>query len=203
MNQAVFLDRDGVINYPVLNKTIGEYEAPFNPSDYKLYPGVIESLKVLQNLGYKLFLISNQPDYAKGKTTLENLSLVHKKMHEIFSKNNITFVDYFYCYHHPEGIVKDYSIICECRKPGNLFLKQANLQYGLDMANSWMIGDRDADIYCGQSLGLKTIMVTSSEPSEKSGKSRPDCRTSDLKEAVEIVRNETAKEQKTKPEKKR
>jgi D-glycero-D-manno-heptose 1,7-bisphosphate phosphatase len=145
-------------------------------------------LKVLQSLVYKLFLISNQPDYAKGKTTLENLKLVHKKMYEIFSENNINFTDYFYCYHHPQGIVKDYSVVCECRKPGNLFLRQANLQYGLDMANSWMIGDRDADIYCGQSLGLKAIMVASSEPSEKAGKSRPDYRASDLKEAVEVIK---------------
>ena len=196
MARAIFLDRDGVINYPVLNKAINEYEAPHNPSDYKLYPGVVESLKILQGLEYKLFLVSNQPDYAKGKTSLENLKLVHEAMHKIFAGNKINFTDYYYCYHHPQGIVKDYSVVCECRKPGNYFLKQANLQYGLDMAKSWMIGDRDGDIYCGQSLGLKTIMIASNEPNDKAGKSRPDFKANSLKEAIEIIRNNMVKENK-------
>lgn len=186
--RAIFLDRDGVINQPVFNLKTNEYIAPWDPKDFVLCEGVIESLKILKNLGYRLFIVSNQPDYAKGKTTLENLKLVHEKMHKIFVQNNINFTDYYYCYHHPQGIVKEYSVVCECRKPGNYFLKQANLQYSLNMANSWMIGDRDGDVYCGQSLGLKTIMIVSGESNEKAGKSRPDYKANNLKEAVEVIK---------------
>src|SRR3989338_5024424 len=103
-NKAIFLDRDGIINDPVLNPTTKEHEAPFDEKDFILIPSVIESLKELQNLNYKLFLVSNQPDYAKGKTTLENLLSVHKKMHLMFTENNIKFCEYYYCYHHPNGI---------------------------------------------------------------------------------------------------
>lgn len=188
MNAAVFLDRDGVINYPVFNTSTNEYEAPFKPEDFKLFPDVIESLRELINLGYKLFLISNQPDYAKGKTSLENLKLVHEKMHSIFTKENIKFFEYFYCYHRIGGIVPEYSIKCECRKPGNLFLRQAKEKYSLDLAKSWMIGDRDVDIYCGQSLAVKTILITLKHSESHASQSKPDFKAEDLQRAVGIIK---------------
>ena len=191
MNMAVFLDRDGVINDPILNPETKEHEAPFDEKDFKLIPGVIEALKELQNLNYKLFLVSNQPDYAKGKTTLENLLSVHKKMHSIFTENNIKFCEYYYCYHHPNGIVPEYTFKCECRKPGNLFLMKAKSKYGLDMSNSWMIGDRDVDVFCGQSAGTKTIRVRQKHSDGKSGQSKADFTVNNLLEAIQIIRKET------------
>ena len=183
---AIFLDRDGVINCPVLNPATNQYEAPQNENDFKLFPSVIESLKKLLNLGYKLFLVSNQPDHAKGKTTYENLVLVHKKMHSIFVENDIKFTEYYYCYHHPNGVIPKYSIVCECRKPGNFFLKQAALQYGLNMPASWMIGDSDVDIFCGQSLGLKTVMINVKESAHRSGQSRPDYSVNNYRKQLKL-----------------
>lgn len=188
MNHAVFLDRDGVLNKPIFNPNTKEYEAPFKEEDVVLYPGVIDSLKELLKLHYALFLVSNQPDYAKGETNLENLKRVHNKLHTIFTQNNINFLEYYYCYHHPKGTVPEYSIICQCRKPGNLFLEQAKSKYGLDMANSWMIGDRDSDIYCGQSMGTKTILIDLKYLSTKAGQSKPDYKANDLQEAIKIIK---------------
>ena len=188
MNKAVFLDRDGVINYPVFNPDTNEYEAPHNEKDLKLFPEVLESLKELINLKYKLFLISNQPDHAKGKTTLGDLLSVHKKLHGIFIENKIGFCEYYYCYHHPKGVIPEYSIVCECRKPGNLFLRQAKMKYDLDTTNSWMIGDRDVDIYCGQSLGIKTIMIKQKHTDNKTGSSTPEYKADNLKEAVSLIK---------------
>lgn len=192
MKLAVFLDRDGVINYPVFNLKTNEYEAPFNEEDFKFLPNVIEALKKLIKLNFLLFLVSNQPDYAKGKTTLENLLSVHKRMHSIFEANSINFTEYFYCYHHPQGIVKDYSIKCTCRKPGNHFLNQAKLKYSLNMSDSWMIGDRDVDVFCGQSMGTKTIMIKQISPDKKAGQSKPDFIVTNLQEAVEVIKEETS-----------
>lgn len=188
MNKAIFLDRDGVINHPVFNPRTNEYEAPHNETDFLLFPGVIESLKELHRLNYKLFLVSNQPDYAKGKASLESLHTVHKRMHKIFLDNNINFTEYFYCYHHPLGIVPEYSVICQCRKPGDLFLQQACLKYSLDLSDSWMIGDRDIDVFCGQSVSTKTILVYQKHSENKAGQSKPDYRVNSLKEAVEIIK---------------
>lgn len=189
MDRAVFLDRDGVINYPVLNPKTNEYEAPHNEADFNLIPGVIESIKELASLNYKLFLVSNQPDYAKGKTSLENLTSVHNKMHNIFSNNNIKFCEYYYCYHHPQGIIPEYTIKCKCRKPENLFLSKAKLKYGLDINNSWMIGDRDVDILCGQSIGAKTILIKQKHTDGKSGQSNPEHKVANLSDAVKIIKS--------------
>lgn len=189
MTKAVFLDRDGVINKPVFNPKTSEYEAPHREADLILFPDAIESLKELQNMEFKLFLVSNQPDYAKGKTSLENLHSVHKKMQDIFVKNNINFCEYYYCYHHPKGIVAEYALVCECRKPKNLFLRQAKLRYDLEMPNSWMVGDRDVDIECGKSSGTRTIMIKPKLPDNKTGRSRPDFKVDSLSKAVEIIRN--------------
>ena len=193
MNNAVFLDRDGVINYPVLNPKTNEYEAPHNKNDLKLFPGVIESLKELLALNYKLFLISNQPDYAKGKTSFEGLQSVHKQLNSILTENNILFIEYYYCYHHPQGIISEYSTPCECRKPGNLFLRKAELQYSLNMPSSWMIGDRDSDIYCGQSMGLKTILIKQFHSDGKSGQSNPEYKAESLIKAVSIIKTNTGR----------
>ena len=183
MNKGIFLDRDGVINPPVLNLKTNEYEAPSNKEDFKLFPGVIETLKEFQGLNYKLFLVSNQPDYAKGKTTLENLYLVHNKMDAILKENTIIFTEYYYCYHHP-------SFECKCRKPGNLFLTQAGIKYNLDFSKSWMIGDSDVDIFCGQSLEVKTILVQIKESSHRTGKSSPEYIVKNLQEAYEVIKRE-------------
>lgn len=186
-NKGIFLDRDGVINYLIFNPKTNEYEAPQRVEDLKLFPWTIDSLKKLQSLNYKLFIVSNQPDYAKGKTSLENIFQVHSKLHNIFTKNKIAFAEYYYCYHHPQGVIKDYSIKCECRKPKNFFLRQAKLKYDIDMENSWFVGDRDSDIYCGQSLDLKTILIRLEESKSMANQSKPDYYVDNLQKAVEII----------------
>lgn len=192
-NRAIFLDRDGVLNYPVLNPKTGHHEAPFYPEDYKFYPNTIEALNIFLNCGYKLFLISNQPDYAKGKTTFESLKAVHKRLESILEENSIPFKEFYYCYHHPEGTEPDYTMECECRKPGNLFLKQAKASYNIDMFNSWMIGDRDTDIYCGQASCVRTILILRKESASKVGKSNPEHKVNSLMEAAEIIREDYLK----------
>ena len=188
MTKGIFLDRDGVINYPVLNPKTNEHEAPAKKDDFKLFPGVIEALKELQNLDYKLFLVSNQPDYAKGKTTLESLQLVHNKLDSILNENNIVFTEYYYCYHHPKGIIPEYSFECKCRKPRNLFLIQAQAKYNLELPKSWMIGDSDVDIFCGQSVNVRTILIKTQESAHRTGKSTPEYIVNNLQEAVEVIK---------------
>ena len=73
INKAVFLDRDGVINKNIFYKDSNEWESPRNISDFYLLDNVIESLNLLQNHNFLLFIVTNQPSYAKGKTSLEEL----------------------------------------------------------------------------------------------------------------------------------
>ncbi len=186
MNKAVFLDRDGVINKMIFNEQKKEFQPPFRKDDLQIYEGVIESLRALQENGFKIFLISNQPDYAKGNTGLENLSEVQNELNDLLVRNNIYFSEYYYCYHHPEGVIKEYSFDCECRKPKNYFVLKAIKEYDLDKGNSWFVGDRDKDVECGKRSGMKTIRVESSYY-QYIAEEDADYVAADLREAVKII----------------
>ncbi|HWQ67134.1 MAG TPA: HAD family hydrolase [Methanospirillum sp.] len=187
MRKAIFLDRDGVINELVLNHATGEYEPPHNPRDLALCSKVLITLKTFQNAGFELFLVSNQPDYAKGKTTLENLQVVHAKLDEIFLADGITFRQYYYCYHHPKGVVTSHAIQCRCRKPSPYFLLKAAQEYDIDLNLSWMIGDRDSDIACGKAAGSKTIMIENPDSSFYRGVSHPDYSVGHINAIIPLI----------------
>ena len=136
IDRAVFLDRDGVLNHNVLNEATGEWEGPHRQEDLQLYPWTIASLRKLQDADLHLFLISNQPSYAKGKATFESLTATHAKLHNMLTDNKIYFSDYFYCYHHPKGIVPELTIKCQCRKPGTFFIEKAAKEHSLDLNDS-------------------------------------------------------------------
>ena len=124
MDRAVFLDRDGVLNPNVFNPATEKWESPHCPEDFELFPWILDCLHRLRPV-FRLFLISNQPSYAKGKTSLENIKKIHEKMKAVFDENGLGFDDYFFCYHHPEGIIEEYSGPCKCRKPSPYFLELA------------------------------------------------------------------------------
>lgn len=187
MKRAVFLDRDGVLNELVLNRATGDFEPPHFPEDLVIFPWVPVSLRSLQEAGFLIFLVSNQPDYAKGKTSLEQIHVVHSEFDRYLTSTGILFQDYYYCYHHPQGVVPEYSIACQCRKPKPYFLLEAARRYDINLKNSWMIGDRDSDIDCGVSAGTHTILVENPHSSGSRGSSSPEFRSANLKDAVAII----------------
>lgn len=193
MRKAVFLDRDGVVNRLVWNPSTGEFESPHQVKDLVIYPWTVEALSTLRKMGYLLFLISNQPSYAKGKASLENIKKIHDALHRIFEEHQIDFAEYYYCYHHPHGIVPELTVTCQCRKPGTLFLSRANDKYGLLLKDSWLIGDRDSDIVCGQSFGLRTIQIQEECSKKNRGESHPDFIADDLKKATQIIADYSGK----------
>lgn len=193
MRKAIFLDRDGVINRLIWNPSTGEFESPHHVRDLAIYPWTLEALHTLRSMGYLLFLISNQPSYAKGKTSLENIKAIHDALHRLFFEHHIDFADYYYCYHHPLGIVPELTRKCQCRKPGTLFLSLAKEKYGFSLKDSWLIGDQDTDVACGQSFGLRTIQIHEWCSSKKRGGSQADFSAQNLKEATLIIADYTNK----------
>ncbi len=188
MNKAVFLDRDGVINELVFNPKTGEYESPHTVEEFKIFPQVNECLSQIQDAGYFLFLISNQPSYAKGKANLDNIKEIHARLDDFFKSNSIVFKEYYYCYHHPEGIVPEYAQKCQCRKPGNYFILEAERVYGLDLNKSYLIGDCDTDIECGIRSGMSTILVDNPHSIKKRhGKVKANYEVHNLTEAKDII----------------
>lgn len=184
MSRAVFLDRDGVLNPLVYNVRTGEYESPHRGEDFSVYPYVVRSLRALADAGFRLFLISNQPSYAKGKTSMANLQAIHGLLDQYLQENNIAFTEYYYCYHHPNGIVPEFSGVCKCRKPQPFFILQAAEKYHLNLAKCWMIGDQDTDVQCGQNAGVRTIQLGNPHSAAKRGQAKPDYQATDLAAAV-------------------
>jgi D-glycero-D-manno-heptose 1,7-bisphosphate phosphatase len=189
MKKAVFLDRDGVIVALAHNPATGEQESPKTEAEFSIYPWAVEALKALKNAGCLNIVISNQPDYAKGKTSMENIKAMERRLDEFSQQEGGLIDECYYCYHHPDSVVKEYKISCECRKPGTLSVERACRKYGIDKGQSWFVGDRDSDILCGKRAGLCTIRITGGGAQESKETVKPDFYASTLLEAVEIITN--------------
>ena len=159
LSQAVFLDRDGVINRNVRNPATLAWEAPLTVEDFELADNALAALSRLRQAGFLLFLVSNQPNYAKGKASLETLESIHRHLLKLLDQQGIEFAAFYYCLHHPQGVVPGHSGPCRCRKPSPFFLFEARDQFGLELERCWMVGDRGSDIECGRAAGVHTIHV--------------------------------------------
>lgn len=190
---AIFLDRDGVINPTILNPATGRMESPLLPADFVLADGVIEALFRLRARGYPLILVSNQPNFALGKSSLEGLTAIHHKLVYELVLSGITFARFCYCLHHPKGVTPGYSGLCVCRKPSPWFLLRARDDFGFSLADSWMIGDQPSDMQCGKAAGARTIRIDGGHASShdlitaQAAALRPDYFVRNLLDAVEII----------------
>ena len=142
---AVFLDRDGVINRAVVRD--GKPYPPAQLEDVEILPGAISSIGRLAGRGYVLICITNQPDVARGTQSKDIVESINALIQSCLPLREI-----FVCYH-------DNADNCECRKPKSGLILRAAEKYGLDLSQSWMVGDRWKDIAAGQAVGLKTIFV--------------------------------------------
>lgn len=141
---AVFLDRDGTINEEVgyLNHL----------SRLKILPGVPKALKMLQEAGFKLFVVTNQSGPARGYFPQELVEEVHKELLRRLKHFGVRIEEILVCLHHPEEN-------CSCRKPKTGLLEIAFSKYPLDKKNSFVIGDRLIDVELAKNYGLKGILV--------------------------------------------
>ncbi|GEP96194.1 D-glycero-alpha-D-manno-heptose-1,7-bisphosphate 7-phosphatase [Chitinophaga cymbidii] len=178
MRKAVFIDKDGTLVRNV----------PYNsdPALVTLERGAIEGLQLLHAHGYALVVASNQSGIAHGYFSEEDFLVMMEKMLDMLP---VELDGYFYCPHHPEGIVSPYAVTCGCRKPQpGLLLKAAGtLQIDLDM--SWMIGDILHDVEAGKRAGCRTVLIDNGGETEwdLSAIRRPDFIASDLLEAATLI----------------
>ena len=147
-NRGVFLDRDGTIN-----EDIGYVSKVEN---FKLIPGIKPALRLLKEMGFGLFVVTNQSGIGRGIITEENLNLIHQKMIEEFKHDHIELDDLKYCPHRPEEK-------CLCRKPQPKMIKDLAKKYGIDLKHSYFVGDKISDVLTGKGAGCKTILLLSEE----------------------------------------
>ena len=159
MNRAVFLDRDGVINELVYHQEQEVIDSPFTPGQFKLIPGVTEALKALHSAGYLTILVSNQPGIAKGHMTIKNLELIKQKMSSELNREGAVLDGEYYCLNHHDAVVEKYRVLCDCHKPLPGLLFKAAREKGIDLQQSWLIGDNLSDIQAGKAAGCRTILI--------------------------------------------
>ena len=182
-NKAVFLDRDGVINKNIFYPSSNEWESPRVLEDFKFIDGVFSSLEKLQEKRFLLFIVTNQPSYAKGKTTLRDLKKILDFCEKEFAKNNIIITKTYCSFNHPSSIIPKLAMACKYRKPSPGALLEAAKDFDIDLTKSWMIGDRKTDVECGKNAGTKTIRIIS----ENNSNSNADFIVANITEATKII----------------
>ncbi len=181
MRRAVFLDRDGTINAMVRGPHDGRADSPATAEEFHLLPGAGDAVRALNEAGLLAVVVSNQPGIAKGRFGPSQLEAVTRKMHDDLARCGARLDAVFYCLHHPEAVREELRVACACRKPRPGLLLQGARALEIDLAGSYLVGDRITDIEAGAAAGCRTILI-----------GRPHSDTADysastLRDAVDVI----------------
>jgi len=149
--KAVFLDRDGTINY--------ERNYVHKIEDFELIPGTLEALRLLTEHNIKIYIITNQAGIARGYFTEEQFHNLTQYMLSRFDKIDCNIEKVLYCPHHPDGTIPEYTRKCQCRKPGTRLIEEVMEKEKFKADEIALVGDRDSDIEAGIRLGITTYLV--------------------------------------------
>jgi len=173
LRRAVFLDRDGVINR-VLERDAKPYP-PTSLAQFEILPGVPEACAKLKQAGFLLIVATNQPDVGRGTLAQSVVEAIHAHMCQALPIDRVEV-----CYHAGKGLSD-----CDCRKPKPGMLLHAARELGIDLAQSWMVGDRWRDIDCGHAAGCRTVFIDYSY--DETLRQLPDFRVKNLTEAAQVI----------------
>ena len=180
-NLAVFLDRDGVI--------IKDKHHLHRIEDIEIIPNADNGIKILNECGYLVIVVSNQSVVARGLCSIEEVNQANGYIQALFRRSGAHIDGFYFCPHNPTiGISKEYTRICECRKPkpGMLFQAKKDFHIG-NLADCFMIGDSMSDIEAGKAAGCKTILVQTEYGDDKLKDAIPDYVSRDLYSASLLI----------------
>jgi D-glycero-D-manno-heptose 1,7-bisphosphate phosphatase len=179
--KAIFIDKDGTLVENI----------PYNVdcSKIRLVPEAEFALPLFNRLGYDIIIVSNQAGVARGMFEESQLEAVRDRLFELVAGLGVSLTEFIYCPHDAEAPPGPYSVECSCRKPAPGMLLKAAEKYGIDLENSWMLGDILDDIQAGKAAGCRTIMVDQGNETlwEISPLRVPDYTVRDLVEAACII----------------
>ncbi|MEO3944617.1 HAD family hydrolase [Gorillibacterium sp. CAU 1737] len=153
MKQAVFLDRDGVINECSTDRV----KHVNHPHQFLLLPGAAEAIRSLNEAGLPVYVVTNQGGVGLGFMKEASLLAIHKRMTSLLAEQGATLEDIAYCPHRPKSG-------CSCRKPSPGMLLHLAGEHGIDLSRSIMVGDRETDMEAGKAAGCRTVRIGPFDP---------------------------------------
>jgi len=177
MKRIAFIDRDGTLNV--------EKNYVFRIQDFEWIPGSLEALQKLTQAGVLIYIITNQAGIAKGLYQETDLQILNQYLFDFLEKAQVKVEDILYCPHHPQGSIKAYTKVCDCRKPGNALIRKALEKEGVEAKQAMLVGDRNTDILAGQSLQIPSYLVLTGYGLHEKTNTTANFIVKDLKEAVE------------------
>lgn len=151
MDRAIFFDRDGTL--------IEDKHYLGDPEEVEWYDGAFESIRRLRDAGYKLIIVTNQSGVARGKITESDVESVHDRITADLKAHDLTVDDFYYCPYHTEAKLDEYRKDSSLRKPSPGMLMKARGDHDLDLANSYMVGDKPSDVRAGLRAGTNAVLV--------------------------------------------
>ncbi|HMF21831.1 MAG TPA: HAD family hydrolase [Pseudolabrys sp.] len=146
---AAFLDRDGVLNV--------DQGYVHQPGQLEWIEGAPEAVRLLNEAGYYVFVVTNQSGIARGYYDDAAVKLFHAHMQNGLAAKGAYVDAFYYCPHHPEGVIKSLAVRCRCRKPGPGLLEQAAREWPIDLGSSFLIGDKDDDMVAASAFKVRAI----------------------------------------------
>lgn len=164
---AIFLDRDGTIN--------ADHGYVYEIDDFQFIDGVIEAMQELKTMGFALIVVTNQSGIARGKFTEDQFMRLTEWMDWSLADRDVELDGIYFCPHHPDAGEGEYRQDCDCRKPKPGMLLDAQKSLDIDMAASYIVGDKAADMQAGQAAGVGTkVLVRTGKPLDKNTEAQAD-----------------------------
>lgn len=150
---AAFLDRDGVLNV--------DHGYAHRPEQLEWIKGAPEAVRLLNEAGYYVFVVTNQSGIARGYFEEEAVKSFHAHMQDSLAEHGAHIDAFYFCPHHPDGIVKPLAVRCRCRKPGTGMLEQAAREWSIDIQASFLVGDKEEDMSAAAAFNVHGIKFDS------------------------------------------
>jgi histidinol-phosphate phosphatase family protein len=180
---TVFLDRDGVLNK--------EVDLLSRPEQLELMPDAAQAVKLFNQHGIKIVVVTNQPVVARGLCSMEMLNTIHEKLISLLEKDGAALDAIYACPHHPEthheGGVRELRRACDCRKPNIGMIMRAREELGLGLSNCVMIGDSTVDVETGRNAGIRTVLLRNGQGRIDDDGARPDFEYQSLLAAAKAI----------------
>jgi D-glycero-D-manno-heptose 1,7-bisphosphate phosphatase len=179
---AIFLDRDGTLN--VDHGYVHEID------NFQFIDGTIEALQELKKMGFALVVVTNQSGIARGMFTEDQFMTLTEWMDWSLADRDVDLDGIYFCPHHPEGSVEAYRQQCDCRKPQPGMLLSAQEELDIDMASSYIVGDKVEDMLAGQAAGVGTkVLVRTGKPVTAEGEAAADWVINSLADLAERIKS--------------